>query len=231
MAVTAARISAAPTTAVPAGVTGPSRRGSASGRASSGCRRRRARSASSMPNRSMCSGLTVQRMTEKVGRALSSAAPPATASAMRMSGRASVASLMLTTMLCLREARMQASNSCRTRLSSGVSCADTRAEVAERLSQALDDARGVVDVLLDALPHRAVGLAHHGGAAVGGQVGVLAVDGQVELGLAAAEREASAAGSRAPRRRRSPGCARRSSRGPRSRRGPRARRAPGASGT
>ena len=88
-----------------------------------------------MPNRSMWSGLTVQRMTEKVGRALSSAAPPATASAMRMSGRASDASLMLTTMLCLREARMQASNSCRTRLSSGVSCADTRAEVAERLSR------------------------------------------------------------------------------------------------
>ncbi len=92
-------------------------------------------SASSIPNRSMCSGLTVQRMTEKVGRALSSAAPPATASAMRISGRASDASLMLTTTLCLREARMQASNSCRTRLSSGVSCADTRAEVAEMLSR------------------------------------------------------------------------------------------------
>ncbi len=128
-------------------------------------------------------------MTENVGRALSSAAPPATASAMRISGRASVASLMLTTMLCLREARMQASNSCSTRLSSGVSCADTRAEVAERLSQAVDDAGRVVHVLLDARPHRAVGLAHHRGAAVRGEVGVLAVDRQVELRRAAAERE------------------------------------------
>ena len=88
-----------------------------------------------MPKRSWWSGLTVQRMTEKVGRALSSADPPATASAMRISGRASVASLMLTTMLCLREARMQASNSCRTRLSSGVSWAETSAEVAERLGR------------------------------------------------------------------------------------------------
>ncbi len=147
-----------------------------------------------MPNRSMCSGLTVQRMTEKVGRALSSAAPPATASAMRISGRASDASLMLTTMLCLREARMQASNSCRTRLSSGRVLRGHEGRGGGEVVEALDDARGVVDVLLDALAHGAVGLAHPGGAAVGGQVGVLAVDGEVELGLAAAEREGARQG-------------------------------------
>ena len=77
----------------------------------------------------------MQRITENVGRALSSADPPATASAMRISARASVASLMDTTMLCLRDARMQASNSCSTRDSSGVSCADTRAEVAEKFGR------------------------------------------------------------------------------------------------
>ncbi|OPZ45478.1 MAG: hypothetical protein BWY94_01307 [Actinobacteria bacterium ADurb.BinA094] len=91
--------------------------------------------ASSIPDLSMWSGLTVQRMAEKTGRALSSAEPPATASAMRRRARASAASFMLTTMLCLREARIHASNSCSTRLSSGVSCADTSAEVAERLSR------------------------------------------------------------------------------------------------
>ena len=89
-----------------------------------------------MPKRSWWSGETVHRMIEKVGRALSSAAPPATASAMRTSGLASVASLIDTTMLCLREARMQASNSCRTRDSSGVSWAETSADVAERLGRA-----------------------------------------------------------------------------------------------
>jgi len=88
--------------------------------------------ASSMPKRSWLSGDTVQRMTEKVGRAFSCADPPATDAAMRISGLASVASLILTRMLCAREARMQASNSCRTRDASGVSWAETRAEVAER---------------------------------------------------------------------------------------------------
>ncbi len=135
MAVTAARISAAPTTAVPAGVTGLVAPRIGIGYSIIGMPASPSSNASSMPNRSMWSGLTVQRMTEKVGRFLSSALPPATASAMRISGLASAASLMLTTTLCLREARMQASNSCSTRLSSGVSCADTSAEVAERLSR------------------------------------------------------------------------------------------------
>ena len=113
-----------------------------------------------MPKRSWWSGLTVQRMTEKVGRALSSAEPPATASAMRMSGLASAASLMLTTMLCLREARMQASNSCRTRDSLGRVLGGHEGRGGREVGQAVDDAGRVVDVLLDARPHRAVGLAH-----------------------------------------------------------------------
>ena len=87
------------------------------------------------------------------GRAFSSALPPATASAMRISGRASVASLMLTTMLCLREARTQASNSCRTRMSSGRVLGRDDRRGGREVGQAVDDAGRLVHVLLDARPH------------------------------------------------------------------------------
>ena len=135
MAVTAARISVLFTTAVPAGVTGAVAPRMGIGYSITGMPAVASVNASSMPKRSWWSGLTVQRIAEKVGRARSSAAPPATAFAMRIRGSASAASLRLTTMVCLREARRQASNSCSTRDSGGASCADTRAEVAERLAR------------------------------------------------------------------------------------------------
>ena len=105
--------------------------------------------ASSMPKRSWCSGETVQRMAEKSGRSASSLLPPASASAMRMRLRASRSSLMLTTMLCLPDARTQASNSCSTRVSSGVSWADDEGRGGREAVEALHDAGGVRDVTLD----------------------------------------------------------------------------------
>ncbi len=231
MAVTAARISAAPTTAVPAGVTGLVAPRIGIGYSIIGMPASPSSSASSMPNRSMCSGLTVQRMTEKVGRALSSARP-----ARHGLGHADQRPRLCRVLDADDDAVLARG------AHAGVELVQDAALLGRVLGghqgrgggevvEALDDARGFVDVLLDALPHAAVGLAHHGGAAVGGEVGVLAVDGEVELRLPAAEREGAAAGSRAPPRPRPPGCARRSSPGPRSRRGPRARRAPGRSGT
>ena len=89
-----------------------------------------------MPKRSWWSGLTVQMMAVKVGRARSSSRPPARALAISIRLRASQSSLMDTTMLCLAELRTQASNSCSTLLCTGQSWALTTAEVAETLSSA-----------------------------------------------------------------------------------------------
>ncbi len=187
--------------------------------------------ASSMPKRSWWSGLTVQRMTEKVGRVFSSAEPPATAAAMRISGRASAASLMLTTMLCLREARMQASNSCRTRDSSGVSWAETSAEVAERLVRPSTTRAASKTSCLTL--GRTVPSASRTKVAQPSEARYTCSpsSGRSKSGRAPAEREAGGQGLERLARRRRRECGPPSSRGPRRRRGPRARRERAASGT
>ncbi len=124
-----------------------------------------------------------------MGRSLSSREPPATASAMRMRSRASVSSFTETTMACFSEARMQASNSCSTRVSTGQSCARTSGRGRRDVVESLHDARRGGHVGLGRRAHAAVVLAHEGRAAVAGDVGVLAVERQVVVGRAAAERE------------------------------------------
>ena len=194
MAVTAARISAAPTTAVPAGVTGLVAPRIGIGYSIIGMPASPSSSASSMPNRSMCSGLD-RAEDDGEGRAGLELGRPAGHCLGHADQRP-----RLGRVLDAHDDAVLARGA-----HAGVELVQDAALLGRVLRghegrgggevvEALDDARRLVHVLLDALAHGAVGLAHHGGAAVGGQVRVLAVERQVELGVAAAEREGARQG-------------------------------------